>query len=149
MYEFFAMLTNMCFGLISLLWRQIYFLPDPGLSPIPFCALLADDQFLVERVPVAQASSLRTLDCARARWDVLCSTTPPSPEVGVGFSLKDRVSSYLSSTRNLTENAIAREEEKKDRDGDREFKARQWKKNGREEKCHSRGSPGQTMCAYS
>ena len=68
-----------------MLCLQIYFLPDPGLSSIPFCALRVGGRFLIEKALVAQASSLRTLDCARIRWDAICSGPPssPAPEVGL------------------------------------------------------------------
>ena len=67
-----------------LLCLQIYFLPDPLLSPIPFSALKVGEHFLIEKVLVAQASSLRTLDCARIRWDTICDepSSSPAPEVG-------------------------------------------------------------------
>ena len=57
---------------------QIYFLPDPPLSSIPFCALKSGERFLIEKVLVAQASSLRTLACAEMRWHAIC-TGPHSP----------------------------------------------------------------------
>ena len=69
---------------------QIYFLPDPSLSSVPFCAFKAGEHFVIEKALVAQASSLRTLDCARIRWDAICSEQqspppppPPPPEVGL------------------------------------------------------------------
>ena len=62
---------------------QIYFLPDPALSSIPFCALKVGDRFLIEKALVAQASSLCTLDYARVRWDTICNEPQPSSEVGL------------------------------------------------------------------
>ena len=78
---FFVLLS-----LSRLFCLQIYFLPDPFLSSIPFSALKVGKRFLIERALVAQASSLRTLDCARIRWDAICSEPQPSssaPEVGL------------------------------------------------------------------
>ena len=61
---------------------QIYFLPDASLEAVPFGAFKFGDQFLIEKVPVGQASSLRTLGHARLRWEDICTAEePPRPEV--------------------------------------------------------------------
>lgn len=60
---------------------QVYFLPDPFLSPIPFVALKTGGRPLIQKACVAQASSLRTLYRARVRWDAICNTTKSPPEV--------------------------------------------------------------------
>lgn len=69
------------------IWLQIYFIPDPSLSFIPFCALKVGGHYLIEKAVVAQASSLRTLDCARVRWEAICSEAQLPPEVGLECSL--------------------------------------------------------------
>ena len=64
------------------MWLQIYFVPDPDLSFVPFCALKTGEHFLIEKALVAQASSLRTLDCARLRWDTICNEAQLPSKVG-------------------------------------------------------------------
>lgn len=63
------------------LWLQIYFLPDSGLSPVPFAAFKTDGHFLIEKVCIAQASSLRMLDFSRGRWHSICEEAQPALEV--------------------------------------------------------------------
>ena len=68
----------------SVVWLQIYFLPDSNLSSIPFAAFKVRDRFMIERVPVAQASSLGTLDFSQRRWQAISSSEPKlPPEVGM------------------------------------------------------------------
>ena len=43
-------------------------MPDSTLSAIPFSAFKVGSRFLIEKAPVAQASSLRTLYCSHMRW---------------------------------------------------------------------------------
>ena len=51
-------------------------------ASIPFCALKVGEHFLIEKAFVAQASSLRTLNCARVRWLAICDDAEPSSEAG-------------------------------------------------------------------
>ena len=94
---FFVLLS-----LSRLFCLQIYFLPDPFLSSIPFSALKVGKRFLIERALVAQASSLRTLDCARIRWDAICSEPPSSlaPKVGLEECCdENKVYAYIACLR--------------------------------------------------
>ena len=78
------------------LWLQIYFLPDPSLSSIPFCALKTGGHYLIEKALVAQASSLRTLDCARVKWEAICSESRSPSKVGMECSFHDAISSSFT-----------------------------------------------------
>ena len=92
MYVERGMLTPECcsFTCRFTFYLQIYFLPDSTLSPVPFSAFPVGDRFLIERAFVAQAASLRTLDCARKRWDDISSSDPQSsPEVGLSGGATD------------------------------------------------------------
>lgn len=66
---------------------QIYFLPGPLLSSIPFGALETGGRLLIEKAPVAQASSLRALDSARVRWHAICNEPRLPSKVGVGSAV--------------------------------------------------------------
>ena len=61
---------------------QIYFVPDPSLSAVPFGALKFKGKYLIEKAAVAQASSLQSLDRAREQWQAICNGAAPLSEVG-------------------------------------------------------------------
>lgn len=63
---------------------QVYFIPDPVLSSIPFAAFKVGwRHFLIQKAPVAQAPSLHALFWSQSQWkSILCEGKSLSPKVG-------------------------------------------------------------------